>query len=60
MLTPAMVHTGNADNVLDARHAVLSGAYAAHPGRFIAGAPKRARLSAAIWINQPADHSVAA
>jgi putative transposase len=60
MLTPAMVHTGSADNVLDARHAVLSAAYAAHPDRFIAGAPKRAQLPAGVWINQPADDSAAA
>lgn len=60
MLTPAMVHTGTADDVLNARHAVLSIAYAAHPDRFIAGAPKRAHLPAAVWINQPTDDSAAA
>ncbi len=60
MLTPAMVHTGIANDVLDARHAIVTAAYAANPDRFIAGAPKRASLPAAVWINQPNDNGAAA
>jgi transposase InsO family protein len=53
MLTPATVHAGQADAVLDARHRTMLGAYAATPERFIHGAPKRAELPKSVWINQP-------
>lgn len=39
-LTPAMVHYGQADAVLDARHRVLEQAYAAHPERFVHRRPR--------------------
>ncbi len=48
MLTPAMAHTGIADDVLDARHAIVTAAYAAKTESFIAGAPKRAHLPSAV------------
>jgi len=60
MLTPAMVHTGRADAVLDARHEVMKRAYNAHPDRFIAGAPKKSALPGTVWINRPSDDSAAA
>jgi len=53
-LTPAAVHYGRADAVLDARHRTRLAAYAAHPERFINGAPRREQLPAAVWINPPA------
>ncbi len=60
MLTPAMVHAGHAEAVLDARHAVMKRAYSAHPDRFIAGEPRRSALPPSVWINQPTDDSAAA
>lgn len=60
MLTPAMVHTGRADDILDARHAVMRAAYSAHPDRFISGEPRRVMLPQSVWINQPTDDSAAA
>ncbi len=60
MLTPAMVHAGRANDVLDARLAVMRTAYSAHPDRFIAGEPRRTALPANVWINQPTDDSAAA
>jgi len=60
MLTPAMVHTGRADAILDARHAVMKRAYGAHPDRFIAGEPRKNTLPGSVWINQPTDDSAVA
>jgi putative transposase len=53
MLTPATVHAGEADAVLDARHRVMLIAYAATPERFINGEPKRVELPKDVWINRP-------
>jgi putative transposase len=54
LLTPATVQQGRAPAVLAARQAVLTAAYAAHPERFVRGAPQPAALPAAVWINPPA------
>jgi putative transposase len=59
MLTPAMVHHGQADRVLAARHEVVLAAYRAKPERFIVGSPKRNVLPSAVWINPPAHDGVA-
>lgn len=53
MLTPATVHAGEADAVLDARHRVMLTAYASTPERFINGEPKRVELPKDVWINKP-------
>jgi len=52
-LTPAAVHHGRADEVLDARHRVRLAAHAAHPERFVNGPPRRESLALAVWINPP-------
>jgi putative transposase len=54
-LTPAMVHYGQADAILDARREVLATAYAAHPERFVRGQPVVAALPKEVWINKPPD-----
>jgi putative transposase len=59
MLTPAVVHRGEAEQVLAARHAVMQAAYHAKPERFIRGLPKRIALPSAVWINPPAHDRVA-
>lgn len=56
-LTPAQVHYGQAETTLDQRRRVLEAARARHPERFPLGAPRVARLPAAVWINPPADRS---
>ncbi len=53
LLTPAMVHTGQAEAVRQKRQAVLQQAYLAHPERFVHGQPQPAELPAAVWINSP-------
>ena len=54
LLTPAMVHYGQAESVRAQRTAVLAVAYAAHPERFVRQRPKPPVLPTAVWINPPA------
>jgi hypothetical protein len=56
---PVMVHHGQANDVLAARHEVMLTAYRAKPERFIGGSPKRTILPSAVWINPPAHDGVA-
>jgi putative transposase len=53
LLTPAVVHAGQAEFVRQKRQHVLQMAYAAHPERFVKGAPVPAQLPVAVWINPP-------
>ena len=53
LLTPAMVHFGQAESVLDGRQAVLDAAYQAHPDRFVRRPPKPLPLPSEVWINRP-------
>jgi putative transposase len=53
LLTPAVVHAGQAECVRERRQRVLQVAYGAHPERFVKGTPKPAALPAAVWINPP-------
>jgi putative transposase len=54
LLTPAMLHHGEAEKVIKDRVHVLQGAYAAHPERFVQGCPQPQALPTAVWINPPA------
>lgn len=53
LLTPAMVHFGEAQSVLANRQEVLDAAYQAHPDRFVRHSPKPLPLPSAVWINKP-------
>lgn len=53
LLTPADVHHGRAQAILDQRQVTLDAAYAAHPERFVHGNPKVCQLPAASYINRP-------
>jgi putative transposase len=53
LLTPAMVHYGQAENILLQRQAVLNVAYQRHPERFVGSAPKPPALPSEVWINKP-------
>ena len=53
LLTPAMVHYGQAESVVRQRQAVLDVAYQLHPERFVRRAPKPPALPTAVWINKP-------
>ncbi len=53
MLTPEMVHSGRADEVLHQRHQILMGAYRSHPERFFSSPPAMQTLPQEVWINKP-------
>ena len=53
MLTPADVHQGRAQRVLDDRRRTLQKAWARHPERFVRGTPKPHTLPHAVYINPP-------
>ena len=53
LLTPDMVHYGQAANVVRQRQAVLDVAYQLHRERFVRSAPKPPALPSAVWINKP-------
>jgi len=53
LLTPEMVHYGQAQAVLRARKEVLSTAYQRHPERFVRKEPSPQPLPEAVWINPP-------
>ena len=55
LLTPAMVHFGQAASVLAGRQAVLDAAYQAHPDRFGRKPPKPLPLPSEVWINRPVE-----
>ena len=53
LLTPATVHYGQAQVVIEQRRKVLLAAYTAHPERFVRGEPKPPSLPTEVWINRP-------
>ncbi len=53
LLTPAMVHFGQAPEFLAKRQATLAAAYQRHPERFVHGLPQPLPLPDAVWINPP-------
>lgn len=54
LLTPAMVHYGQARLVITHRQRHLDAAYARHPQRFVRKKPKHPEVPDAVWINPPA------
>lgn len=53
LLTPAQVHSGQAEQVRHGRQGVLDAVYARHPSRFVNAAPRAPKLPSAAWINPP-------
>ncbi len=53
MLTPASVHYGSAETLVEARGVTLVGAYVKHPERFVKGIPKAKTVPNEVWINKP-------
>lgn len=53
LLTPDMVHHGNADRIIRKREDTLIKAYQAHPERFVRKSPKPPAVPKAVWINPP-------
>lgn len=53
LLTPQMVHYGQASEVIEARQVVLTAAYMAHPERFVKHHPRPQGPPQEVWINPP-------
>jgi putative transposase len=53
LLTPADVHFGRAQSILDQRQQVLHAAYLKNPERFVKGTSIPAQVPSAVWINPP-------
>jgi putative transposase len=53
MMTPAMVHYGQAPLIRDKRQTVLDAAYLTHPDRFVRRPPVPLQLPKEVWINKP-------
>jgi putative transposase len=53
LMTPAMVHHGQAVHILAHRQVVLNAAYSAHPERFVRKPPRPPELPSQVWINRP-------
>jgi putative transposase len=60
LLTPAMVHYNQTDQVLQQRQQVLDAAYQLHPERFVRSAPRPPAVPTEAWINKPVQLSGAA
>jgi putative transposase len=53
LLTPSMVHHGQAESILGQRQIVLDAAYRSHPERFVRRAPRPLAVPKEVWINKP-------
>jgi len=57
LLTPTMVHYGQAHQIIARRQLVLQAAYAAHPERFVNKPPTPQPAPTQVWINPPSKPS---
>lgn len=53
LLTPAVLHSGQAEIVREARQEVLWDAFVRHSDRFVRGIPRPPDVPTAAWINKP-------
>jgi putative transposase len=53
LLTPADVHFGRVQTILEQRQAVLQAAYLKNSERFVKGLSRPAQVPSAVWINPP-------
>jgi len=53
LLTPAVLHHGQAPIVIEKRQSVLDAAYIVHPERFVKRPPQSPPAPAHVWINKP-------
>jgi len=58
LLTPAMVHYGQAEDIFQKRQLVLDAAYLAHPERFVRWPPKPLAIPKEVWINKPIESQI--
>lgn len=55
LMTPGMVHWGQAPLICRQRQVVLDAAYRDHPERFVRKPPRAPELQQEVWINKPPD-----
>ncbi len=55
LLTPAMVHYGQTEQIVAARQDTLLAAYRAHPERFVKRPPQPPTVPSQAWINPPVE-----
>jgi putative transposase len=53
LLTPAVLHHGQADAIYQQREQVLQAAYQTHPECFVKGLPQPPAIPTEVWINPP-------
>ena len=53
MLTPAVVHSGQADKILQERARIMAVAHSRNPERFVHGFPVVKPFPRKVWINKP-------
>jgi putative transposase len=53
LMTPSVVHSGQAKNCSRRRQRVLDKAFTNHPTRFVRGRPKTLKVPKEVWINPP-------
>jgi hypothetical protein len=53
LLTPEVLHYGQAEEVIRRRQEVLNGAYTRNPERFVRASPKPQPQPTAVWIDAP-------
>jgi len=53
LMTPAVIHYGQSNEVRAKRQQALDEAYAAHPERFVKGRPLAPKAPNQVWINPP-------
>ena len=53
LLTPAVVHSGRAEKVLEERRTVMALAHSRNPERFVRGIPVVKPFPKEVWINKP-------
>jgi len=56
-VTPAALHFGQAQQIVDQRQAVLDKAFVEHPERFVNAQPKAPVIPTEVWINKPSQTS---
>jgi putative transposase len=56
LLTPAIVHCGQTEQVQQKRQQVLDQVYQTHPERFVRGRPTPPQPPTEVWINRPQLH----
>lgn len=59
LMTPWMVHSGQAETRRNARQTVLNEAFQRNPQRFVGKPPQPPALMEAVWINPPAEQKAA-